>query len=902
MVTTFKGLANKWVILALLLASIGAVLAVTLMPAGAQVATIKFPENSTGPVGDFTAVDPEGRSLAKWAVVTSTTDSSGTAIPDIEAADITDSGLFSISSAGVLTFDKAPDYEDDGRTGTTAAERNTYRLVISATDSLRTSYEKVVVNVTNEDEPAATGIELSLVQPREGQPVTVMFTDGVGNPFVDTAGASNTPSPVATGTAASGIKDPDGDKDLDAVSDAASDPSFTEISADDVGWQWARGSSRTGTFTDITEAQNGTRDQISYMTIDADRGRYLRVTATYRDGEGKDKTLEATSLFPVAPLRADTVAPTFPTDFDSTDQNPSTPPTAKVADGVEEGTRVGTAVSGRSESGENLTYSLEHLAAGVTGSDSHADLFQINRATGQVSVGIGKTVNPFEDGNDNVSGPKPADATNTFTFTIKIVDGAPAHDPGDGSSVAHEATVNMTVTVDPKVDEDPVFEEGKTSYMHKENTPIATAVDTFAAYDPEDVAVTLTLSGPDKDRFTLPTAVENADSPPTDTWDSDLSFAAVPDFEDPKDDDKDNVYEITVTASSGAGADEKTKAINVTVTVTNEDEPGDASLSARQPRIGVPISAMVDSDSDGPVTGVTWQWQLATTDSTSTTAPCDPEDTSITFGEYEDAEGDGASTGTYTPTRDDSGKCLRATADYTDPAGSGGANVVSELTVQSARNLAPRFRDEDNISDGLQIKPRYVVENAAADAPVVINSNGTTAVASVPNAEDDPVDALDNLDADTSDDDMISYSLSGADAGAFSISSATATAGQISVKSGAKLNYEAQRVYMVTVTATDLEGLRSSVMVVINVVDVNEGPEIKEGRLAVSGPPLVPYTSMGTGDVGTYTAVGADAEGATWSLAGDDAGVFRISSGGVLTFATPPDTANPADDNMDKHL
>ena len=80
------------------------------------------------------------------------------------------------------------------------------------------------------------------------------------------------------------------------------------------------------------------------------------------------------------------------------------------------------------------------------------------------------------------------------------------------------------------------------------------------------------------------------------------------------------------------------------------------------------------------------------------------------------------------------------------------------------------------------------------------------------------------------------------------------------MKSGTKLNYEAQRSYMVTVTAKDLEGESSSIGVTINVTDVNEGPVIKLGKLAVEGAPLVPYDSMGTGDVGTYKAVGVDAE------------------------------------------
>ena len=38
---------------------------------------------------------------------------------------------------------------------------------------------------------------------------------------------------------------------------------------------------------------------------------------------------------------------------------------------------------------------------------------------------------------------------------------------------------------------------------------------------------------------------------------------------------------------------------------------------------------------------------------------------------------------------------------------------------------------------------------------------------------------------------------------------------------------------------------------------------------------------------------------ATWDLSGDDAGDFRISSVGVLTFKATPDHENPVDADMD---
>ncbi|MYB39502.1 MAG: fibronectin type III domain-containing protein, partial [Gammaproteobacteria bacterium] len=68
------------------------------------------------------------------------------------------------------------------------------------------------------------------------------------------------------------------------------------------------------------------------------------------------------------------------------------------------------------------------------------------------------------------------------------------------------------------------------------------------------------LSGPDAGRF------HNAFGR--------LSFKAAPDFENPRDTDRDNVYDVTVTATSGTGANKEEASQDITVTVTNVDKPG----------------------------------------------------------------------------------------------------------------------------------------------------------------------------------------------------------------------------------------------------------------------------------------------------------------------------------------
>ena len=125
-----------------------------------------------------------------------------------------------------------------------------------------------------------------------------------------------------------------------------------------------------------------------------------------------------------------------------------------------------------------------------------------------------------------------------------------------------------------------------------------------------------------------------------------LTFEASPDYEMPGDADKDNTYELTVGAKDADGI-RGTR--DVEVKVTNENEVGTVTLSAVQPRVGVPVTASL-TDIDGPVSGVMWQW--------STSANIDDD--------IDDATSD-----TYTPIAADVGDILTATATYTDPQGPG---------------------------------------------------------------------------------------------------------------------------------------------------------------------------------------------------------------------------------------
>ena len=123
----------------------------------------------------------------------------------------------------------------------------------------------------------------------------------------------------------------------------------------------------------------------------------------------------------------------------------------------------------------------------------------------------------------------------------------------------------------------------------------------------------------------------------------------------------------------------------------------------------------------------------------------------------------------------------------------------------------------------------------------------------------------------------------------------------------AALDYETKRAYTVTVTANDSTSSNAdasaSITVTIHVTNEDEAPTIMVGSasidLSISGPASPVYAENGTAPVATYMLAGTNAASATWSVEGDDAGDFTISSGGMLRFMSSPDYEMPDDTNGD---
>ena len=628
-------------------------------------------------------------------------------------------------------------------------------------------------------------------------------------------------------------------------------------------WQWYRSSSKAGMGTAIDGA-----DEATYITTDTDTPNdvrmYLRAVVTYSDETGPNRTASLVSDNRVQAKKEDNTAPEFASDT--------------VARRVMENSKdaIGAPITATDADGDVRHYSKD-------GETDDNGKFTIGKLTGELKAS--ETLD-FDDPSDTGDG----SGNNTYVVRIKATD----------SSGADSEIVTVTITVT-DVNEAPTFSPGTEGGIegmaadHVEATE-SLVVSTYTATDPEGGSVELSLSGDDADMFEL---TDPDDPPDAGSYAKVLSFKAKPDFEMPGDKNKDNIYEVTVEASD----DVNTATRSVTVKVTDADEMGMVELSSQDALIGIELTAtLMDSDGGvpnlGQIMGQEWEWQKATPGADQSCAEVQADDNAT----WTKVEGSSA----YTPEAGDRGDCLRAMVTYiertrdenVDPdSADDDGNALFGNTATSAATTKVRNNPENQA-------PEF---DEGASTFRVVEEN-TKALAGADDADDDAADDADDDPADnvgkpvtaTDDADPVpTYTLGGNDADMFRVRAN----GQIEVSAKAMLDYETKSSYTVTVTATDSSGDEAnnsaSITVTIYVTDLDEGPIVSSGGLAVSGPSSADYAEDRTDAVATYTASGPDAAQATWSLSGDDEGDFSISSGGELTFASKPDFEAPADADED---
>ncbi len=638
-----------------------------------------------------------------------------------------------------------------------------------------------------------------------------------------------------------------GTASIDRPQPQVSRPLEADMSDEDEGvavqrWQWARSRDRT-TWTDIAGATSRRRSPAP-----EDEGMYLRATVTYSDKFGPGKTASAVTARPVEARTLSNAAPRF---ADRSGDEVTTV-TLRVSENTAVGRPIGRRVSATDADDDALFYEL--LDTPDLEDDDGVERFTIDSLSGQIRVGkvLGADDGETEDEATSLPG-SPAlpedDAADNSKYVLRVR----ASDPSTAS-----ATVNVIITVR-NVNEPPDFAENVPTLLRvkeNEDSPNITIGDsgtsinstTFAVTDQDsgDTTFTYSVTGDDRDVLAFNT-------------DGVLSFKAghKPNFEDKRS------YSITITARSRG----RSSTLDVTIEVVDAEDSGTVSLSQRQPQVGTEIYATV-SDPDGGVRISRWEWERSavTVDANGTSLAECIEDTDTAIGVVDKdswTQIDGATAAVYTPTAADVGRCLRATAFYTDNIGDAEeeAEGVLERPAQSnsPANAAPRFVDQDLNSPGDQSDrtSRKVRENTKAGQPI-----------------GDAVNAFDE------DGELLIYTLSGTDFAFFGLSRTT---GQL--KTQASLNFEARNSYSVVVTATDPSGATDSIQVTINVIDLHD-------PVRITGVSSVTYPENGTAPVASYTAFDEGEHTIRWSVSGRDDDVFTIEDG-VLYFKEPPNYEDP---------
>ena len=646
----------------------------------------------------------------------------------------TDAARFTIDpDTGVVSFITPPDFErpgDDGR-------NNVYDITVTASDGDNSTDQNVAIMVTNVFDPinvAPVFTSPAAVDVEENETVayTAIATDTDGD--VLSYSLSGTDAGLFTIDATTGVVSFVNAPDFESPGSATDDNDYNII----------------------VTASDGTSDTVQAVTI----------TVTDVDESGAN------------------AAPVF-----------SSPASVSVA---ENQTSAYTAVATDADN-DPLTYSL---------SGTDAALFTINPTTGVVSFN-----NPpdFE---------APGSGTGDNDYDIIVT-------ASDGTSDTERA---VTITVTDVNDNAPVFTSSDSASAAENQTSAYTAMATDA--DAGDVVSYRLSGGADVALFTI------------DEMTGVVSFMSAPDFDNAGDADTNNVYEITVTASDGT----RETSHDVAITVTDVLEVGNA------PAFTSPGSAGVEENQ-------TMAYTAMATDA-------DGDDLSYSLS--------GTDAALFTIDPATGVVSFIASPDFEDPGDAGGDNVY---------NIVVTATDGPNRTN----QPVAITVTNVNDNAPVFTSPATA------NVEENQTAAYTALATDA-DGDVLSYSLSGTDAGLFTINAAT---GVVSFNEAPDAenpdDANGDNVYEIIVTASDNTGgtLDTNQAVAITVTGVNDNAPV--------------FTSPATANVeenqtAAYTALATDADGdpLTYSLSGTDAGLFTIDPAtGVVSFNEAPDVENPDDANGD---
>ena len=700
-----RPLNSVMVRLAIVVAVLGALLAVAAV-ASAQSAseceldgdTVKcdYEENGIDPVASFNAADDDGDATT-WSL-----EESG------------DYKKLSISADGVLTFMSPPDFDSPGDLG----EDNVYNVTVLAEGGERAGGERAVeVTVTDLNEPGTVTF-MGNQQPQVGE---TMMAD---------------------------LKDEDG-------------------SVVRQSWQWSKGSSMEGPWVDVKSTTT------SYTPNADDIDSYLRAMVSYTDVEyDAPDTVSGVTKFAVRDRPSANAAPKFSAQsievFENTDGTIGTV-TASDDDELvyrlwaEDDPEVDTNTDGDVEN-DDADNDNDRFTVTDSGELKLAAELDFEQAAPEVGDTDLRSATDIDGTQTDV-----ADTTDIVEYTVVVTATDPSGAAGSGAVVVHLLNVDeapaVTVTEGATENAAMVLEMG-IDENESVITGQITAITFSVAPDPETGTDNINsnnsgtennwmLEGPDASKFDFdPNTATQILFKGTASGD-DGYFR--PNFEDPKDADGDNVYEVTVVVPVIDSV--KPGKRSVTVTVEDAEDTGKLEIAARQPQVGTTVSGAL-TDEDGGIRDRVWQWYRGDDNADATVLTQLTEDNNL----CEDVEEsdtvpciiDKATSPTYATTDADGGFFIHLVVMYTDAfdntpdaAGTDTATLMARpvraVQAPPAENAAPEFGIQDRELDGDEAAPEQVTRNVDEGAKEVAEFKAT-------------------------DTELLVYDLGGADGGMFSLS------------------------------------------------------------------------------------------------------------------------------------
>ena len=736
----------------------------------------------------------------------------------------TDAALFTIDpNTAVVSFLVPPDFEDPDDAG----GNNVYDITVTASDGDNSTNHAVAITVTNvnDNTPSFTSPDSASVAENQTVAYTSQAEDGDGDDLTyslsgtdaslftidpntgvvsflvppdfedpDDAGGNNVYD--ITVTASDDTNETDHDVAVTVTNENDHDPIFTS----DASVSMAE--NQTAAYTAIAEDADG--DALTYslsgtdaalFRIDATTGvvSFMEAPDFEMPGDaGRDNVYDIVVTASDGMRSAEQPVAITVTNVNEVGNAPIFTSDASVS--VAENRTVAYTAVATDADGDNLTYSL---------SGTDAALFMINAATGEVRF---KTAPDFENPGD-------VGTNNVYDIVVRASDGPNHTDQA------------VAITVTNVNDNTPSFTSPDSASV-PENQRADSVVYTAMATDADGDSLRYSLSGTDAALFTIDPAT------------GEVRFKAAPDFENPGDDDDNNIYDIIVTASDGDNSTNHDVAI--TVTNTNDNNPifisGNSAEVAENQRADSVVYTAQATDEDGD----SLTYSLSGTD--AALFMIDPATGEVRF---------------------------RTAPDFEDPGDAGGDNVY-DITVTAS--------DGDNSTNhAVAITVTNVNDNTpsfTSDASVSVAENQTAAYTAV---------------ATDADGDALTYGLSGTDAAMFTIDPATGE-----VRFIAPPDFEdpddagGNNVYDITVTASDGDNSTNHV-VAITVTNVNDNtPSFTSPDSA----------NVAENQTAAYTAIAADRDGddLTYRLSGTDAALFTINPAtGVVSFMEAPDFENPDD-------